>query len=381
MKRQRGFTLLEMMVAVAIGAATVVMAAKIAAVVIQQNNLSEMKNDLSLRTRVLSEQLRADIRLAGLGSTGAIGVDPASPVLSAIAIPATPSGGFPAIPAIVGGNNLPTQPFPQGTLEGGSDVVMMVVPNPRSLVRSTARARRNTQTIDVLDSTEFGNNCPLAYIHDHTNPNGAGRTQLAWVQNVNPTAINISDFLQFTAAAGTEVMCARISTYWVDNTGWLHRTDLVNNGLLRMGASNVFVNAGPPPIPDLMAPGIQDLQIAYKVSSEAYRQAVPPAVVPLASTARWAYTGDAVSATALMNAAANAHLWFEVRLIRLNLFARRAKRLHPSADTQPVAAVEDGDQVDRNFAAGGEWIATSEAVTSLKMFDSATAEDVPAEPY
>lgn len=380
-RRNRGFTLVEMMVAVAVGAATVAMAAKIAAVVLQQNNLSEQKQDMSLRSRVLSEQLRADIRLAGLGSTGAIGVDPTLPALGAMAIPATPSGGFAAIPAIAGANNLGFIALPTGTMEMQTDAIQMVVPNPMSVLRTVQRARRGTNLLTVANTGALGAGCPLVYLHDHSNPNGAGRTQLAWTQAVAANTVTIQGALMFTAAAGTEVYCARVSTYWVDDQGWLHRTDLnPAGGVIQLGTSRVFVTDAPLG-PDQMAPGITNLQVAYKVSSEAYRQANPPATVPALPEAQWAYTAVAPNADALMNDPTNPHLWFEVRLVRMNLFTVRAKRATKNTHLTPQQRAEDGDPTNVASSVGGDWLVATEAVTNLRMFDTATPELVPAEPF
>ncbi|MEO1228869.1 MAG: prepilin-type N-terminal cleavage/methylation domain-containing protein [Myxococcota bacterium] len=379
-RRNRAFTLIEMMVAVAVGAATVIMAAKIAAVVLQQNSLSEQKQDLSLRTRVLSEQLRADIRLAGLGSTGAIGVDPVLPALGAMAIAATPRGGFPAIPAVAGANNLGFIGLPTGTLMMQTDAIQLVVPNPISMVRTTQRARRNGNVLTFANTAALGG-CPLVYIHDHSNPNGAGRTQLAWTLATAATTVSIQGSLLFTAAAGSEVYCARVSTYWVDDQGWLHRSDLnPNGGVIRLGTSQVYVTDAPI-VPDQMAPGVTNLQVAYKVSAEAYRQSNPPAPVPVAPEAQWAYTAVAPNANALMSDATNPHLWFEVRLVRMNFFAVRAKRSTRNTHLTPQARAEDGDPTNEASATGGDWVVATEAVTNLKMFDTATPTLVPAEPY
>lgn len=379
-RRSRGFTLIEAMVAVAVGAATVVMAAKLAAVVVQQNGIGRQKNDLSLRTRLLGEQLLSDVRLAGMGSTGAIGVDPSSPVLGAMAIPATPAGGFPAIPAIVGANNLLAQGLPTGTLAGGSDAVQLVVPNPSTLVRTVERARRATNVLTTLDASAIPADCNLLFIHDHTNPNGSGRTQVAWVQAVGPTQVTMVGQMMFTAAPGTEVMCGRISTYWVDDAGWLHRTDLGPGAAVPLGGSSVWVNGGPLE-PDLLSPGVEDLQIAYKVSAEAYRMSSTPQPAPADPDASWLYRGFAPNVDGLFNPA-DTHLWFEIRLVRFNLFARRQKMVRGSAaNTVSEPGVEDGDAVTVPRGVGGEWITFSEAVTNLRIFDSAAAAEVPAEPY
>lgn len=375
---RRGFTLLEAMVAVAISSATVVMAAKIAAVVIRQNNVGEQKTDLSLRSRILSEQLRADIRLAGLGSSGAIGVDPGAAVLGPMAIAATPSGGFPAIPAIAGANNVPPGAFAQ--IEPDSDALQLVVPNPITLIRTNARARRMSNTLTFDDTGPLGANCGMVYIHDHTNPNGSGRTQIAWVTNLGGTDLTIEGNLMFTAAPETEVMCARISTYWVDVNDWLHRTDLANPGNgVQLGTSRVFINDAPTQ-PDLMAPGVEGMQVAYKLSAEAFRLASTPQTPPTAPEAQWAFSGAPGDASGLMGPT-NDHLWFEVRIVRVNLFLRHQKSVRSSPTTVEREGMEDTDDVEVLRSAGGDWMTTSEAVTNLRIFDSATAAEVPAEPY
>ena len=366
------------MVALVIGAVVVVMASKIAAFVIRQNISSEQQNDLSLRTRVVSEQLRDDIRLAGVGSTGAIGIDPGSAGLGALALPPTPGGGFVAISAVMGANNLGGQALASGNVQAGSDALQLVVPNPNTTARTTQRSRQGSNALFVPDASIF-NNCPLVYVQDHTNPTGGGRTQLAWANLMAATQITLDDTLMFTVAPGSDVMCARVSTYWVDDRGWLHRSDLTRAAPTRLGASFVFVNTSGA-VPDLLAPGIMDFQVAYKVSSEAYRQANPPRVVPGLVGERWAFTGLTPNATALFTPI-NTHLWFEVRVVRAHMFARRLKRVSSVAQRHTLPGAEDGPRVTVAMASGGEWMTTAEAVTNLRIFDLFASEQVPAEPY
>lgn len=379
---RRGFTLVEAMVAVAVAAATVMMAAKLATVVTQQNSVGRQENDLSVRTRVLREQLLEDVRLAGMGSTGAIGVDPSVSVLQDLAVEVDPTGasGLVAIPAISGANNLPAIGLPTGTLQGGTDAIQLVVPNPGTRVRTVERARARSNILVVDDTSPIPAECALLYIHDHTNPNGSGRTQVAWVQSVGATQITVQGELMFTAAPQTEVMCGRISTYWLDDDGWLHRTDLGPDTALQLASAPVWVNGGPTE-PDLMAPGISGLQIAYHASAEVFRRATTPQPVPADPDASWLFRGATPDVSGLFLAPDNEHLWFEIRLVRINVFARHLKTRRGQDGDATWAGVEDGDDVtiDRGFS--GEWITFTGGVTNLRMFDSALAADVVAEPF
>lgn len=72
-RRARGFTLVEMIVAVLIGSVGVVLAAKVAQVILRQSSKGQQSTDFHTRARLVTRQFRADLRAAGVGSTGAVG--------------------------------------------------------------------------------------------------------------------------------------------------------------------------------------------------------------------------------------------------------------------------------------------------------------------
>ena len=97
---RRGFTLLELMIGLAIGAVTVVVASSVAQMLFRQAVSGRQQTDFNSRTRTLGRQLRADIRAAGIGSTGAVFVNPTVLPWLALGVPTTAFGGYPALPVI-----------------------------------------------------------------------------------------------------------------------------------------------------------------------------------------------------------------------------------------------------------------------------------------
>lgn len=368
--RSRGFTLVEAMVAIAVGAIAVVMSANIAALVIRNNTQSEQRSDVHTRTRIVFEQLRADIRSAGMGSTGAIGVDVSDALFASMAI--VTDGGRAAIPAIAVANNVS-----DGSFRLSTDAIQLVVPNAAIIVRTVDRAQDGTRQLPVdgqLDAT-----CELAYIHDHTSPTGAGRVQVAWIQAASPTQVTLENNLVFTVAPGSQVMCARISTYWLDEDGWLRRTDLrAGASAARVAVSEVWLSAADQN--DRLAPGVEAFQVAVALSAEGFRQLDPPVPQPTHPAGRWAFTGRDPNANAVL-LGADRQVWFEIRQVRVNVYARRMRAAVPERQPFNAEPREDGLEFTIMFGSGGEWVTASEAAVNLRVFDSATSAEMRAEPY
>ncbi|MCA9548647.1 MAG: prepilin-type N-terminal cleavage/methylation domain-containing protein [Myxococcales bacterium] len=369
MRRRAGFTLVEMMVAVLVGTVGVVLAAKVAQVIVRQSTKGRQSTDMHSRGRLVSRQLRADIRTAGVGSTGAVGVDRAIPAWAQMFV--TSSSGFEAIPAVAGADNIGAIPIGGANTLAGSDAIQLVVPDPGSAVRTEGFAESGNTFIDLPVLTTLGCPGPIIYVSDHTSPTGAGRTQVMFIRNVVGNRVNTWDQLKFAVAPNSDLMCARVSTYWVDDQGWLHRSDLSgpNPGpLLNLGG---WVYADPAAAGQL-APGMLDLQVAYRVSAEVYGGA-PPAV----PAAFWAYDTTGM-ANGFMGTEFN---WFEVRMVRFNLLSRALRRVDGNATTFPLNGRENGAVHNLPISIGPEWIASSEAVTNLRYFDLTTARGVEADPY
>lgn len=377
-RARRGFTLTEMMVGVAIGSATVVLAAQLGTAILRGNFNREQASDALTRTRVLNEQIRADIQLAGMGSTGAIGVDPSDPVFLQMQI--LSAGGIPSIPAITGANTIGGLGLPPEAPEVASDALQLVVPNPRTTTRTTVRAPRGGNVLTFLDTTALVGVCNLVFIHDHTSANGAGRTQVAWVLpgGIGANTVAVRGALQFTVSAGADVSCARISTYWVGVSGTLYRSDLApNGGLVQVGIDRVFVPAAFLP-GHVTATGIMNLQVAFRMSEQAFRVMGLP--VPPNPADRFLFGPAGSPLTAFLNT--NPELWFEVRGVRLSLLVGNqvaAQRGRTGSGNPGMR--EDGDPGNRLHALNGEWTTFAEVATSLQFFDQATTDQVIAEPY
>ena len=223
----------------------------------------------------------------------------------------------------------------------------------------------------------------MVYVVDHTAPTGAGRAQILFVANYPPNAVNTVGNLQFTVAPGSDVMCARVSTYWTDTTGWFHRSDITGPGvgLVNLGGTGPTFADGTNVATDALGPGVLDLQVAFRVSSEVYTQA--GAVAPVNQPQRtWIYEGVAGNADARM---VGTQQWFEVRMIRVNLLARNLRRIQPHVGGNAnIARVEDAaalPPIPLTRALGAEWVTATETLTNLRYFDLGAAAGVAAEPY
>ncbi|MEM7678659.1 MAG: hypothetical protein AAF449_21980, partial [Myxococcota bacterium] len=384
--------LVEMAIAVVVGAVSVVVAAKVAQVVIRQSTRGQQSSDFNTRSQLLTRQLRSDIQAAGSGSTGAIAVDDTvSPWNGGMAFIVN---GKSCIPAMAGANNLPATAIGGTNVQPGSDAMMMVVPNPGLAGVTAGWNREGTQTI-VLDippgnpvpATQPLANCAtnVVYAVDHTAPNGAGRAQVFAVNAFAGNTITTVGALQFTLAPGSTVMCARVSTYWVDLQGWLHRTDLQPGGGPFIGLSPVVAVDSSQVGTDMASPGLVDLQVAYRFSSEVYVRAGLAVPAPGSIPSQWAYGGDALNIDTPGRPSLTVDLanWFEVRRARVNLLLRSVRNPEASnaGGQKNLTAREDGAiaTVDRLLRA--EWATTSETLTSLRYFDFHASPSVDSEPF
>lgn len=389
-RTQRGFTMLELIVALAVGAVTVVVAAQVARMLVQQAARGRQTTDFNSRARVLGKQLRADIRVAGMGSTGAITGDPNRAVLN-LMMTVTTTFDYRAIPAVSGVNNLGPGAHGGITRMAGSDAIQLIVPNP---VRAAVLEQTTPSFANTLITSGFGPaafaGCQWIYIVDHSTPSGSGRTQIAAMQSAATPQIILDDVVQFDVQLGSDVMCARISTYWLadtDNDGvgdWLHRTDMMPNGnAVNIGnvTNPVFVDFNNVGGVDMIAPGIIDFQVAYSFSSELWNRygVAPPSIN--AVTDRWAYDNNTPLAEGQI-AGGFGEGWFETRMVRLNMLTKKMRALDQFANqTIPVPRAEDGPgTIVLPINLRPEWVVTTEAVTNLRYFDLGLPEGVEPEP-
>ena len=384
----RGFTLIEMMVALVVGAIGVVVAAKVAQVVIRQSAEGQQNTDFNARSRLLARQLRADIRAAGYGSTGAIAVDAGLPPWNTPGFTILVNGKA-AMPAVRGANNLTATSINGTPVQVGSDALMIAVPNPGLSGVTTNFTPNGTNTITLgppptnptppvqpLSQCTSG----LVYAVDHTAPNGAGRAQLLVLVGVVGDTVTTAGNLQFTLAPGSSVSCARLSTYWVDANGWLHRTDFGAGAAPFLLGGQVWVDAASVGANDLIAPGVLDLQIAYRFSSEIYTNAALALPAPNDFEAQWAHEGRLRNVDLML--LANPQNWFEVRRIRVNTLVRTQRQVDPRAVTQKnLLAREDGVVTAVNRSVRVEWVTTAETLTNLRYFDYGAPQGVVSEPF
>ncbi|MCC7381222.1 MAG: prepilin-type N-terminal cleavage/methylation domain-containing protein [Deltaproteobacteria bacterium] len=374
----RGFSLVELLIALVLGSFSVVVAAEVAGMATRQSGRGEQVTALSQSTRLIGRQIRTDIKLAGYGSTGAIGVDPGVQPWAAMQV--ATFGGFNAIPAVRGADNLPGGAIGGVAILPGSDAIQIVVPNPATMTRTTIAIPRTTPLcpgvpcaagLPLVPLPVAG--CALMFISDHSGATGAGKTQVFAPGNT----------MQFDAAPGSELMCARISTYFVDTNNNLRRVDLAPNVApgVAAGASGtrVFNNSALSGVADVVTPGVLDLQFAYQASSEVY---VNPVVAP---AARWAFDGAGNALDGLI--AGPERNWFEVREVRLNVLVRTLRAVDNVRDTEPrtEAVLENSAVVipprDLAVAFGRSRLTTSELLTNVKLFDLNVSRGAPAEPF
>ena len=386
--KRRGLTLVEMMVAVVVGGISVLLAAKVAQVVLRQNVRSREVTDLSSRSRLLTHQIRTDIRAAGLGSTGAIGVDAGvTPWSTIVGTRVTPIGGYAAIPAMMGADGIDGASVGGVGVQGGSDALQLIVAD--GTVRGTlaSAAVQGGATLELNPADSMACESGYALLVDSSSPQGSGRTQIFQVTQPSPWTGTLTAVgsLQFTAGSGSTVYCARLSTYWVDVDGNLHRSDLqpTPGTITPLSSSTghpVYVDSAALGS-DLMSPGVHDLQLAFRVSSEVY--AAPPAGAP--PDARWVFEGNPGNPDAAMNTYSN---WFETRAVRAQLLLRTLRRGTLGASgPRNVVRVENAVGVPfsrsppLNRDVRLEWMTMAEVSPTLRLFDKGAVAGVPAEPY
>jgi hypothetical protein len=369
-------------------AIAIVAAAKVSSSAIRSSKRGSESNDLGQRARLVSKQLRADLRLAGVGSTGAIGVDIGAQPWTTMGFPSAQN--FQSISAIRGANNIPANTAIAGvgpTPNWVTDAVMLVVPDPSTNTQTTIPALKASQVLTLLNVLPSFATCQMVLIVDHGSSNGGGRTQIANIGPPpvpgSPSTVTINpDSLQFDVAPGADVMCARVSTYFIaipplQNLPWLYRADLAKAAV--PGAVNganpgnvVYVSNATPE-----APGVWDLQLAYSFSSETpgtTRTTTPPN--------RWAFN---VPLSPINPDAPTPRGWFEVRQARLSMLIGSLRPLleSPSNAGQTIndLSAEDGAPVPLPIERGRFRITAGEVFASLRLFDKVVPSGITAEPY
>ncbi len=377
MAARRGFSMIELLIAMAIGAFGIAIAARMVRTAVRSTGRGNQQTEMQSNARLLGAQFRADLELAGLGSTGAIAVSDNPPWTPGWA-QQTSGAGFRAIPAVHGGNAI-SGDFGGSTVLDQSDAIQLVVPDPATLVNTERNSPQGGQQLFAPPRAPM---CNLVYISDHSAPNGAGRTQLALVDVAASTGsqIQLQDQLQFPVAENSDVMCARISTYWVSADKWLHRTDF-RPGVAIAPIGGSSLRTSPPTNDDLILYGVEDLQVAYRFSSEIAGRGA-------GVDDRWAF--DRENPSGAMDITANATgigPWFEVRQVRWTLLMRTARAVDDrSAANNTVRETTDllEDRtaplpIDRAYAR--HYLRTSALLVNLRFFDQNAPRGLAAEPY
>lgn len=373
--RRAGFTLVELLVSLAVGSLALVAAAKIAAIGVVSSGRGEQSNEMLDRVRLMGIQLRTDLALAGLGSNGIIGVQPANWGFMAGTAIITAQGRT-ALPAVRGVNNVAAGVTIGGvTVQRGSDILQVIVPDADPARTWRTRSTVLTGVVDIpldLPLATPAVVCPFVYVLDHGAPNGGGRTQLARGAPAGPNAtIRLGEPLLFPLTQGAEIMCARISTYWVDNNDQLHRTDLAlppGPPAVAIGATGLWTS----PLPSVAAPGIVDLQLAFVFGRSA--TGVSAANHTL---------GAAAGAGPYPGAGPTAADWGELRAVRYTLVGRSLRQVVnpgglidiPLHEDRAPGLVMRPRTFTTHVAAGGA------ELTNLRYFDELADANVALEPY
>jgi prepilin-type N-terminal cleavage/methylation domain-containing protein len=376
-KRLLGFTLVELMIAMAVGSFAVAVAAAMARVAVRKSGQGAEESDMVGKARVLGHQIRTELKAAGQGSTGAIGVDASHAVWGTLRR-ITPGGGFPAIPAVSGVDNHPGGG--SQNIVAGSDVLQIVAVDsaPDRSFRTDIFAAQGSAALPgaLLDGAVGGLPCSMAYLSDSSASNGAGRTQLMHI-NANSDPVTLAgETLVFDVPPGAVIMCARVSTYFVSDDGSLWRSDFdgVGGEFPEALGGPVYINTDPNHLRRL-APGVMDLQVAYRLSSEAGLTRGGGMEVA------WAFDPavDAEAETALGADDAN---WFEVRQIQLSMQLRSGRRVDDASDVDlPVLENRATPLPGISRAYRFHQVTTGEVLLSLRFFDQNMLADTPAEPW
>ncbi len=391
--RRRGFTLLELMVGVVIGAISVAVAAKVAQVVIKQSARGRERTDFHARAQSFTRQLRADIRVAGMGSSGAIAWASPPPIAFPAVTYQTPNG-YEAMPAVTGANNVAATGINGLTSQAGTDFLQLVVPDPSTAVRSTGFGRVGNGQMQMEQfnagqdpvlggptivappcATDPARPAPLIYIVDNTAPSGAGRAMLAYVASWDAAGLTIFDAFAFTVAPGARVMCARISTYWVDDQGWFHRSDFDRRGqgAQQIAGTMVMVDAAST-IGNAISPGVDDFQIALAMSADVQRRrglALDPAT-------RFVFAPGGLTPPV----PPTRNEWADVRQVRFNVLSRTLRKVVSTSQGVRLQAREDGAVPPaRSRGHGTEWVTSTEVLMSLKFFDEGAPANTVADPF
>lgn len=389
------------MIALLICGIGILAAVKVSQSAVRSSARSSQTTDIGARARIISRQLRTDLRLAGEGSTGAIGAwtgnEPWATIIPNY-VSLAPSSRM-AIPAVSGANNIASSLSIAGfkTMPYPTDAIMIVVPDPSTRTQFDYATPQNSTTFAVANDPTHGLGCPngMVYISDHASSNGAGRTQIA---NVQPqpggivtvgavTTVNLRDQLVFDVTAGAEIMCARVSTYFVGlpvslqpngTVPWLMRSDLqaLTKPTLLPGASGAaYLGNATIAVGDLDAPGVYDLQVAYSLSSVFLNRTTPVNM-------RWAFNGQSGSPDPTTIAASKAG-WFEVRQVRFNMLfgSVRAVANSGTLTSVPEPPAEDGAPIPMPIDRGRYRVTAGELLTSIRFFDKAVPSGVNADPW
>jgi hypothetical protein len=223
----------------------------------------------------------------------------------------------------------------------------------------------------------------MVYISDHSAPDGAGRTQIM-IGNIDTVALQFTpgEPLLFDLGPETEIMCARVSTYWVDNTNYLHRSDLnpaagpISTMADAAGAAILYTTILPG-YGDAIAPGVMDMQLAYYFSSAA--TGLGPATP---EPGRW-FNGVAGFFPSIVNGD-----WFEARRLRVTFLSRSLRPVDIREttgviDQTPLGGIENGValnwQMNRSYSHD---VLRSEAVLpNPRIFDYGADPTATALPY
>jgi hypothetical protein len=206
----------------------------------------------------------------------------------------------------------------------------------------------------------------------------------------------LNDALQFDVAAFSDVMCARVSLYWlgtdtsrpVPRTPWLLRSDLTANGGPLTNVVGISGGGGPGVLldgsvaPQSIAPGVWDLEVAYRVSPAAPDNSIPSLRVGAPNPLQqWVFDAAGAGPPNL----SFGQDWFEIRQVRFSMYVGTLRKVQ-EAPTRQTTIDEPGLEnrvapVAIPLGVGRYQLTSAEVLTNLRLFDKNLPSGILAEPY
>jgi prepilin-type N-terminal cleavage/methylation domain-containing protein len=344
---RRGFSLIEMLVALAISAIVMAIAYTLAVTQMQSYTEGSAVSEMHVSARAVFESMTRDLRNAGAGTSFYAGAPLAAlGATDRLSVRDTSDGSSRGIPAIRIASNLTG---PTGVMIGSDAISLLRITGPSTWLTDRVPPSPGTSTPFEVADFNVIRPCALAdglvLISDSSRSTSEAEAMVLALDRVasqaqnalvfaNAYGINPADPARATnrsvppagMAVGSRVMCVMPVTYWLDDRG---RLRIFRSTLANPGGSGVAAGAYPGRVPidpandAVLAEGIEDLQFAVFMSARA--------TGVLANA--WAFT-PGISPTIEAELA-------EDRVVRASVLMRTAYLGDSSSGPNRVAQIED----------------------------------------